>query len=971
MKQINLNQQQKRAVEHEKGPLLIIAGAGTGKTTVITERIKWLIVNEVAKANEIVALTFTEKAAYEMEERVDMVMPYGYTQLWIATFHSFCDQILRDECLSIGLDPGYRLITEAESIKLVRDNLFKFELDYFRPLGNPNKFVSSLIQHFSRLKDEDISPADYWQYAYKNNLEKEEQKKYLELAHAYRVYEELKVKEGVMDFGDLISNTLKLFRQRKNILEDYQKKFKYILVDEFQDTNIAQYELIKLLAPASKKPNLTVVGDDNQSIYKFRGAAVSNILSFQKDYPYAKTIVLNFNYRSTQTILDSAYRLIKFNDPDTLEAKLGISKKLISMRKVKGLPIQFIWQEKVEDEADEVALVISQLKQKEKYNWSDFAILVRANNHAEPFTRALQRRGIPYQFLGPGMLYRQEEIKELIAYLKVLKDPTDSASLYKVLSMEIFGFSGRDLASLLIFSEKYNLSLFEAIEKLISFWFEKKSLGPYRNQLPFLTKLAQEKLNSFLKMLYRHLNLVRKETAGQLLYYFLEDSGLLKKMISFSTEKEEKKAQNIAKFFERLKNYENEHEDASVWAVVDFLDLAFELGESPQAASIDWTDNNAVNILTVHSSKGLEFRNVFLVNLVSQRFPTLERKEKIPIPQALIKEVLPQGDYHLEEERRLFYVGLTRAQDHLFLTAAKYYGEGKRLKQISPFVVETLGQAKVEEIIKKEKEEKQLTLFNWTKSAETVLPLKRQPVTYLSYSQIQTFKTCPLHYKLKYILKIPTPPSAALSFGTTVHNTFRDFYQWVISGHSADLATFWQFYEKNWLAEGFVSKKHEQLTFEKGKKYIKEYFERYFSLKNLPLALEVPFKFPIKLPLLFGGKIDRVDRLPDGRIEIIDYKTGEKIPSQKEVDQNLQLTLYALAAVEVKDQLFWKKPEEVVLSLYYFEEQKKISTTRNAEQLQKAKEEVLKVAKEIEVSDFSCSGTEKCRNCEYKLYCQV
>jgi len=345
-----LNKEQLEAVKYKKGPLLIIAGAGTGKTTVITERIKYLIERKLAKPSEILSLTFTEKAAREMEERVDVAMPYGYTQMWISTFHSFCDRVLRDEALHIGLNPRYKLMTQAETVQFVRKNLFKFELKYFRPLGNPTKFVDSMIQHFSRLQDEDIVPEEYLRWARTQNSklpglakrsgagktnnkeEKIEIEKWRELANAYKVYEELKVKEEMMDFGDLIVKTLLLFRQRSNVLSEYRKKFKYVLVDEFQDTNIAQYELVKLLAPPNKNGNLTVVGDDSQSIYKFRGAAVSNIVHFMKTYKKAKTVVLTINYRSTQSILDPAYKLIKHNNPDTLEAKLGIDKNLVAQR---------------------------------------------------------------------------------------------------------------------------------------------------------------------------------------------------------------------------------------------------------------------------------------------------------------------------------------------------------------------------------------------------------------------------------------------------------------------------------------------------------------------------------------------------------------------------------------------------------------------------------------------------------------
>ncbi|MEK7188877.1 MAG: ATP-dependent helicase, partial [Patescibacteria group bacterium] len=598
--------------------LLIIAGAGTGKTTVITERIKNLIFSKKAKPSEILALTFTEKAAREMEERVDLALPYGYTQMWISTFHSFCDRVLRDQALHIGLDPKYRLMTEANTVQLIRNNLFKFDLDYFRPLGNPTKFVRGMIQHFSRLQDEDVSPSEYLAWAktrnpkseIRNKDEKIEIQKWLELANAYKKYEEIKIQEGVMDFGDLIVKTLKLFRDRPNVLKEYKNQFKYILVDEFQDTNISQYELIKLLAPPRNNPNLSVVGDDSQSIYKFRGAAVSNILSFKKDYKKAKTVVLIKNYRSTQIILDAAYRLVQHNNPDTLETQLGISKNLKSNAgDKKETDVFFIHSDRVENEADQVAKEILRLIAQDRYKYRDFAILVRANNHSEPFARALSRHGIPYQFLGPGRLFKQPEVIDLISYLKVLYNFEDSVAFCRLLSIDYLNISSRDLAAIGNFARRFNLSLFEACDPPSSFGELRTTQG--QGALPFVSSDTREKIQKILEIIHKHLSLIKKETAGQLLYYFLENSGLIQKLLSPDTPQAEKRALNISKFFDKLKTYEVDHEDATVSAVVDWIELSSDLGESPLAADIDWTNINAVNILTVHSSKGLEFPVVF------------------------------------------------------------------------------------------------------------------------------------------------------------------------------------------------------------------------------------------------------------------------------------------------------------------------------------------------------------------------
>ncbi|GIW61321.1 MAG: hypothetical protein KatS3mg089_0173 [Patescibacteria group bacterium] len=961
----NLNEEQIAAITHNKGPLLIIAGAGTGKTTVITKRIEHLILERNIPPSSILALTFTEKAAQEMETRIDQVLPYGYTTMWIETFHAFCDRVLRQEAIHIGLSPAFELMTEAEALLFLRKHLFELDLDYFRPLGNPTKFLQGMLQHFSRLKDDDISPEQYLLYAQKiseQKVEQDEIKKINELAHAFAKYEELKAKNGVMDFSDLISNTLKLFRTRKNILNQYQRQFKYILVDEFQDTNYAQNELAILLAADDQ--NITVVGDDDQSIYRWRGAAIANMMQFRSHFPKATIITLTKNYRSTQAILDSAYRLIQFNNPDRLEVKEGINKKLISMRGVQGEGVEFILAHRAEDEAEEVAKRIREEVKKNNRPYSDFAILVRANDHSLPFQRALERLHIPFQFLGPGHLFEQAEIKDLIAYLRVLANFEDTASLYRVLTMPIFGIEARDVAVLINATKKNNYSLFEAMEDVES--------------LP-LTQEGKEKIKKIVDMMQRHFAKIPHESAGQLLYYFFEDSGLLGHYLDPRSAKTEREALNIAKFFEKLQSFAANREDASVFAVVDWIDLSMELGESPMAADVDWTTNNAVNILTVHSSKGLEFPIVFVVNLVTQRFPSRDRKEQIPIPSELIKEELPQGDENLEEERRLFYVAMTRAKEKLFLTAAKFYGESRRERKLSPFLTEALGEEYIQSVIKKTAQDsvQQLSLLDIVNNAVSA-PIKKQefspsllqPITYISYSHIQTFQTCPLHYKLRYILGLQPSASAALSYGISIHSTLRDFFLARKNQKNISVDIIHDLLKKNWIKDGYRTKNHEQQAFAQAEETLLGFAEKSLQEPLQTIAVETPFQFRIN-KLNVRGRIDRIDQLPDGRIEIIDYKTGENLPDEKKVRDDLQLTFYALAATEVREPIFNRKPEEILLTLYYIESNTKISTIRTQEELENAKETILKIVDEITVSDFHCSGGIVCKNCDYKMLCET
>lgn len=959
-----LNKEQIEAITHGDGPLLIIAGAGTGKTTVITERIKHLILEKQILPQNILALTFTEKAAKEMEERIDIVMPYGYTDMWIATFHAFCDRILRQHAIAIGLDPQYKMLTEAESILFLRENIFKLDLKYFRPLGNPNKFLQGLLQHFSRLKDEDITPEAYTKYIKKTYTsepttpeEREEYKKLLELSSAYKTYEELKQKEGIMDFSDLIANVLKLFRIRPNILKEYQKLFSYILIDEFQDTNYSQNQLVILLA--GEKKNITVVGDDDQAIYRWRGAAISNMIQFRKHFPETKIVTLTKNYRSTANILDTAYKAIQYNNPDRLEVKENIDKKLSAERKVMGNSVTFLLTDTVENEAEGIIQQIKILMQKKNYTYKDFAILVRANDHSQPFLRALDRQKIPYQFLGPGQLFQQEEIKDLIAYLKTLYNFDDSSSLYRLLTMAAFGVAAIDIASILNYAKKTNMSLFKALQNVSDI---------------DISDEGKEKVTKLVELLKRHLELVPKESAGQILYFFLEESGLLKELLEVKNQKDEVKAQNIAKFFEKIKSYESQHDNASIYGIVDWIDLSMQMGESPLAANIDWSENNAVNILTIHSSKGLEFPVVFITNLVTQRFPSRERKEQIPLPENIIKEILPEGDFHLQEERRLFYVAMTRAKDVLFLTASNFYGEGKRERKISPFVSEALSIEDIEKAkLQLSKQKAQLSLidiFPKIEPSQVDNSIIKTPVTYLSYSQIQTFDTCPLHYKLKYLLKIPTPQTASQSFGTSVHSTLKEFYLRAVEGETVIVEDIEPILKNVWIPEGYASSSHQEIAYQQALFLVRNYIEKNFEPNNLPIGLEIPFQFPVK-KIKVGGRIDRIDRLDEKRLEIIDYKTGNNIPTEKEIQNNFQLTLYGLAASEIRDPLYHRRPDEVVLSLYYLEEGKKFSTTRTLEQLEQAKEIILKKADEIEKSDFRCNKSIVCENCEYKMLCHV
>ena len=495
-----LNPEQTKAVAHRAGPLLIIAGAGTGKTTVITRRIAWLIAEKLAKPSEILALTFTDKAANEMEERVDLLVPYGYVDVAISTFHAFGDRVLRDHALDLGLRPDYRVLTLPEQIIFFREHIFSFPLKYYKSLGDPTKHIEALIQVISRAKDEDIAPEEYLSWgqkamkARKGPLSAKRQKaikaedresleRQTEVAKVYKKYQELKLEKGFVDFGDQVNLTLQLFREQPAALKEYQQKYKYILVDEFQDTNYAQFALLKLLA--GKQANITVVGDDDQSIYKFRGAAISNILGFQRVYPRVRKVVLNKNYRSTQAILDPAHRLIRFNDPERLEVKARIDKHLLAVTGSGGKKVEHKHFDRIASEADWVAQTIKE----SKFPLKETAILVRSNAEAEPFRQALNLLGIPHQFSGGGGLYVFPEVKLAVSFLRVLGDPADSVALYALALSEIYQLDALDLQKMSTFAGRRNLTLHHVFTHLEGF--------------PLLSDLKKESLAKVKKIIER------------------------------------------------------------------------------------------------------------------------------------------------------------------------------------------------------------------------------------------------------------------------------------------------------------------------------------------------------------------------------------------------------------------------------------------------------------------------------------
>jgi DNA helicase II / ATP-dependent DNA helicase PcrA len=931
---MDFNVDQKKAIDHGDGPILVIAGAGSGKTRVITSRILKLINSGACRSSEILALTFTEKAANEMVERIDESMKLGYEELCVKTFHAFCDLVLRNSGMEMGIDPGYKILTQVDQWFFFKKNLFEFDLDYYRPLGNPNRFIYSLLSHFSKLKDELIEPDTYIEYA-KKLEESEEKTKMLEIANCYKKYQALLIKNNYLDFGDLTFYANKLLDKRESVLQHFRSKHKYILVDEFQDTNHAQFQLILKLA--GEKQNLMVVGDDDQSIYKWRGASLSNILHFNEHFPKTDTVVLGENYRSTSNILDCSYKLIQNNNPDRLEAKLGINKKL-------GCNID--GEKKVEvhhfsdfiQESSFVAKKIKEIHDAGGCEYRDFVILVRSNSLSYPFVDELKSLGIPFQIKNPKGLFSLDEIKDLISVVKLIANPYDDISLLRMLKMDIFGVSMEEILSLL--NKNNTSSLFDVLRQEP----EVATLPGTESGLIMVTNLLKD-LIEFSK----------DSSVGAVINKFIHLSGYLHAMVN--SEKYDE-LDNINEFAKQVSKFERDSEDNSVLDFVNYLNL---LDEANAVFSTGgFSDKNSVEISTVHGSKGLEFDYVFIVDTVKGRFPTVRRSDPITLPEELTNAIYPEGDFHLQEERRLFYVAMTRARKRLFLTYSDQYEGAKKWKP-SPFTEEVLLCESSTQIDHPAEDDAIKRLKDFKEPAKAIFDLPAFKRKRLSYSQFETFKSCPLKYNYRYIMKVPVAAFHAGSFGSSVHETLNEFYREMKLGKPVDIELLRSLYEKNWMPHGYESSEHEAERRKKGLEMLERYFEENSNPWVVPKYLEKPFNVRIG-EYLINGRIDRIDKLEDGTYEVIDYKTG-KMRNGMKLEKDLQLSIYALACKNV----FGIKVSK--LSLYYLETLEKISTSRSDEQLNTLEEDVLALIEEMKGSEFQAFPGFHCQFCDFKLIC--
>jgi DNA helicase-2/ATP-dependent DNA helicase PcrA len=955
-----LTDEQRRAAEHGTGPLLIVAGAGTGKTHVLTARIVHLIAAGAAKPHEILAVTFTEKAAAQMQERVDFYTPIGQNDAAIKTFHGFGDEVFRQFALELGRSGELRVLSAAEQVIFVHKHLFDLPLKRYRPAGDPVRYARALLDLFGRARDEDVSPEAYAEFAAKLRSEvgegidvdvrKDVADAQEELAAAYAAYTALKERAGVIDFADQVTLCLRLLREHPGAARRLQSRFRYVLVDEFQDTNAAQFALLRQLVEPHR--NLTAVGDDDQSIFAWRGAVLGNFEAFRGAYPDATIVPLVENRRSSQGILDAAYALISKN-PDRLEMSLGIDKRLRGRPSTSEIEVDHLQFAHLSDEADDVADRIAREALSNRRRYGDFAILVRNNGDATPFLNALAHRQIPAHFSGGGQLYEREEIRLLISFLSAVALPSDSRHVYFLAVSSLYAFPPVDVARAMEASGRRGKPLRAVFEEIASGegTFSADAVAAARRLVDDLAYYASR---------------ATELTTAQLLYDFLDRTKLLSRYLQPDSILAEEQGQNVARFFQLVQSAGRTLPSDRASFFVPYLELLRDAGDDPRSADFEGSPDS-VNVLTIHKAKGLEFPVVFLARATDDRMPGQMRTEELPLPDALAKSPPVSRETHVAEERRLAYVAMTRAMDRFYFTNAIDYGN-TRTHRASRFIGEALGRAP-KPLTARLRAYDELQRFQPAPpDADAPLPaLGPDDVLTVSFSDIDDYRRCPLLYRFKHVLQIPVTPSPQMTYGLALHEAVRDYLRRKRDGETPTLADLQSTFRAAWLAEGFISPEHETERFQAGL----ESLRRFFDLEQnapAPQLVEQRFSFMLGRDRVVG-RWDRVDEGGNGAT-VIDYKStaieeGSAKP-QRTAQESKQLYVYALAY----ERMYGSRPAAVVL--HFLETGERGTIAPSEEGVSAVRAWIGSTASRIRERDFQANparGVRTCRECAYHQIC--
>jgi DNA helicase-2/ATP-dependent DNA helicase PcrA len=967
---IELNPEQRAAVQHGDGPLVVVAGAGTGKTRVITERIRYLLDTQPElTGKEILGLTFTDKAAAEMMHRliaaerkhgeIDVARAKAVT---LKTFHAFCNELLQE------IDPELKPIDEIDHWILLRRNLPLLQLEHFRRLAEPGQFIRDFMDFFSRCQDELVTPDDFQQYAdnqaenfrrVRNAMPEDERAireleiaKLQEVARAYRASDLLLRERKLLTFGTQIMDAVVRLREDGALLERLRARYRYILVDEFQDTNIAQLELLWLLG--GERPNLVVVGDHRQAIYRFRGASFGSFTIFLNrfagDSPVAHRDLLRpltLNYRSAGRILRVAGQSIRHN-----EKPRHIPEYPLTAVRADGDKVRIVTHPSNEAEAQWIAIEIERLH-RAGAKWRAFAVLYRIHAHRDKLVEGLKTRKIPFIIKNLSILSHRI-VRDLIAYFRLISQPSDDIACARVLAMPAWGLEPYDLVRL---AER------TAKSKGRSLW---DTLQSAQGEIPFSGggRHVRELVELLTEFRQKALRMPAAELFDQL-------AGALQ--ISDTLAAEDRK------YFDRLAQFVRDWQPKSeTQRLKEFVEYLGYFEQAGGSINLEQESGDAVQLMTVHAAKGLEFDHVYVLRLTQRGFPAGERPRVLEFPRELMKEEQPQGSFHIQEERRLFYVAVTRARHRLTLNTV----ENKRSKP-SLFLDDILMDARI-----KHRDIEQIAPTPATKSAASpdVPPVLFEPprqrarigsqigdwaATYrppvpeplqLSPSAIDTLESCPQKYLFSRCWGLRGRPAAAVSFGSVMHNTIKYFVAELMKGRLLPFDEVRKKFELEWTSAGFEDEYQEQEYKKDGLAQLRAFHAVCLASPPQVIAQEKSFQLQMENGVVLTGRMDQVNRIAPGQEEIVDYKTGRP-RDENSARKDMQLSVYALAAREVFD---WNP---VRLTFYNVQTNQAVSATRDDKKLNRVRAEILEAADDIRAGQFPPKPGFWCKFCDYDSIC--
>lgn len=945
-----LTDEQHQAVTHTTGPCLVIAGAGTGKTRVLTQRIAYLIQEGQVKPEEIVALTFTDKAAAEMLERVDLLLPVGSNTATITTFHSFTTELLRRYAHYLGLPADFTLLTGEEEVVFLHDHLWELPLSIWRPSNNPTRFLKELASFFSTLNDQALDSATLadWASAHaslEDEVEADRAAQLQELAAARTAYDNLLRQHGYLTFGHCITETLRLFKERPAVLDELRQQFRYLLIDEYQDTNWAQTELAAQIA--GPNGNIMVVGDDDQSIYSFRGAASQNLIEFRGRFPDTRVVVLKQNFRSTQQILDASYRLIQHNNPHRLEFTEKVDKRLLGQGN--GEPPQFHYYA---TRAGELTGITDQINSwlEEGIGPQEIAVLCRTSLQAKQVEQALRHRGIAVSSHQGEPLFATPLVRGVLAFCRLLVRQDDNIAVHELFSSPPFAIPGRvwqELCQSRPYQEDDLLTAARAFLSQLPSWVSEKIGARIQKAITLLDELAGS----------------THEPASVVFLRLVHRSGLYAALTRSQKPESAVQLAQLGQLFDEMQAYEERHRNATLANFLRYIDVLTEIGQDIPAAASDQDDPFAVNVMTVHKSKGLEFTAVVVPFCATGKFPSRNISRPLKLPPDLDRAG-EHADGHQAEERRLFYVALTRAREHLLCTAAEKYGAGPK-SRLSPFIVETFPEMEWGSLAPKvvppaDYLQSQLEL------PATAEPARSTPALYqqkkISYTQLASYLDCPWKYRYQYVLRLRTYPTHALLFGVTMHEMLR---AWLDARRRGQIVTPEELLNTYWRTGGYETRAQEQERRREALAALQE-LEKEFSAAQ-PVTLEQSFEFPLANGQRVTGRIDRLDETDEQALVVIDYKTGKPKPL-REAKKDLQLGIYILAV-----EALYHRPVAAV-TLHYVMQHEKVTVPRAEFALEEVEQAVnegaARLAADRHNDSFSPNPTHQtCQFCDYRNLC--